>query len=247
MTERWYLNKFLSIAGSKYPESYFIDELLVTPNDSSDYDGPCAFRGDLIEIDGGGRLHLWLFEAVRSPELRGGDMIGRLFAFTQAFSMADSGTLRARIERAARRRRYDTRDLRFRKVLARPQLRFDSWNLVACGGLGCELAGQDDNMMWQLYSPLTRLVGHIKDVNTWHFYQTSTGFDLRSIWDFALAGKMSLPDKLAIYDGRSDLAPEPDDDFDIGAKHDLHLKRKKGFHAQGHDAYFADRSQILAR
>jgi hypothetical protein len=247
MNERWFINKFLEIAASKYCESFFIDDFVLPWIDEHDYNGPQKYICDVVEIDGAGRLHLWLFKSVRSPELLAGDMIGRLFACTQVMRMTGREALRARIEKAARRRRYDTQGERFRRILGKPGFQFDSWNLVACGGNGSELAGTSHNVMWQLYAPLTHLVEHVRDVNTWHFYQTGTGFDLRSIWDFAVAGKVSLPDKLAIYDGRSHLAPKPDDDFDISSKHDLHLKRKKGFHAQGHDAYFNDRSQILAR
>lgn len=247
MNERWFLNKFLDIAGRKYTESYWIDDFVLTWSAEDDYDVPQKYVCDLLEIDGAGRLHLWLFKSVRAPELLGGDLIGRMFACTQVLRMTEPGLLRARIERAARRRRYDTTTDHFRRILGKPRFQFDSWNLVACGGHGCELAGRDDNLVWQLYAPLTHLVEHIRDVNTWHFYQTATGMDLRSIWDFGLSGSLSLAEKLAIYDGRQDLAPAPADDFDIASKRDLHLKRKKGFHRQGHEAYFADRSQILAR
>ncbi|MGE5503844.1 MAG: hypothetical protein ACM31L_05425 [Actinomycetota bacterium] len=247
MNEGWFLNKFLDIAGRKYPESYFLDQLVLPWSAQDDYDGPLKFTCDLVEIDGGGRLHLWQFASVRGPDLLGGTLIGRMFACSRVLRLTAAEALKTRIEKGARRRRYDTADERFRHVLRRIRHQFDSWNIVACGGKGCELAGHDGNLLWQLYAPLGRDVDQVRDVNTWHFYQTGTGFDLRSIWDLSVSGGLSLAEKLAIYDGRMDLAPAPGDDFDIGAKRDLHLKRKKGFHAQGHEAYFADRAQILAR
>lgn len=248
MKELRYVDRFLSLAGEKYRESCFLDDFDLSWSGGDDYNGPAKYRVDVLEIDGRGRLHLWLFDSVRSPNLLSGELIGRLFAWTKVFQLTAPATLAARIEKAAKRRRYDTAVPHFQALVKqRPCLRLDSWNLVACGGRGCELAGREDNLVWQLYAPLGRMVGHVRDVNTWHFYQTATGYDLRSIWDFSVAGGLSLGDRLAIYDGRLDLAPAPEDDFDIGAKRDLHLRRRKGFHQQGHEAYFADHGQILAR
>ncbi len=248
MADRWFLDKFLTLAGTKYPESFFLDDLVLSTSLNDDYNGRRDLHCDLIEIDGKGRLHLWLFIPVRAPELITGDVIGRLFACTQVFRMTEPAVLASRLARAARRRRYDTRSERFRAALRRARATFDSWNLVACGGKGCELAGHDDNLLFQLYASLSSVIGHVRDVNTWHFYQTATGFDLRCLWDLAVCGRLSLADKLAVYGGDSlRVAAFPHDDFDIASKHDLHLKRKKGFHAQGGEAYFGDRSQILAR
>jgi hypothetical protein len=246
MNDRWFLDRFLDIAGRHNPESYFLDALTLPWAGGDDYSGPQKFVCDLVEIDGRGRMHLWVFAHHRAAELLSGEVIGRMFACTQVFCLAPMPVVRSRLEKAARRRRYDVGSDRFRAVLKKPRVTFDSWNLVACGGRGCELAGED-SLVRRLYGPLSTLVEHIQDVNTWHFYQTATGFDLRSIWDFSLSGRLSLEEKLAIYDGRRHLAPAPDDDFDIAVKHDLHLKRRKGFHAQGHEAWFGDRGQILAR
>jgi hypothetical protein len=243
MSERWFLNKFLEIATRKYPDSYFMGDIALSWSSDDDYDGPQRFVYDLIELDAKGRLHSWTFVGLRSPELVSGSVIGRMFAGSLLLRRTDPAELRAKLERATTKRRYRSDPERFRRAKGR----FDSWNLVVCGGKGCELAGRDDNLVFQLYAPLSRMVGHIDDVNTWQFTQTSTGFDLRSVWDFAFAGALSLEDKLAAYQGRDEDLPAPDDDFDIAAKHDLHLKRKKGFHAEGRQAYFSDRAQILAR
>lgn len=245
MKDSWFIDNFLKIAAVSYPESYFIDNLTFTYGSGDDYDGPLTFTADMVEIDCAGRAHLWLFASLYSPEAMTGALIGRAFACSQVLAMADKAALRGRVERAARRRRYDVSTSHFAHTMERLRRRFETWNLVVCGGKGCELAGRDDNLLHRLYAPLSETVG--RDVNTWQFYQTSTGFDLRSLWDVAWPGRLSLSDRLAAYDGRGIPMPAPADDFDIGAKRDLHLKRRKGFHLEGHDAYFADRGQILAR
>ena len=248
MAEQWFLNRFLLIAERKYPESFFLDDIELPGPADDDYDGQRKYSGDIIEIDGSGRLHLWQFVSVRAPELFSGDVIGRLFAYSQIFRMTDPARIAVRLVKSARRRRYDTASERFRQAIRRSRPRFDSWNLVACGGKGCELAGRDDNLLFQLYSSLSPVVLRTRDVNSWPFYQTATGFDLRSLWDLAICGRLSLAEKLAVYSGDIDMVTmAPSDDFDIGSKRDLHLKRKKGFHSQAIEAYFADRSQVLAR
>lgn len=246
MNERWFIDNFFTIASRIYPDSLFIDDVGLSAAANDDYDTPYRFTGDLIEFDGRGRAHLWLFTHIHAEEMRSGQAIGRLFGYAQMFRMAARDALAARIEKAARRRRLDTQSARFRKAIQRLAGEFDSWNLVACGGRGCELAGRADNPLFHLYAPLSAMVAATPDVNTWQFYRTGTGFDLCSVWDFAACGHLSLTDKVAIYDGRAQ-APSRGDDFDIASKRDLHLKRRKGFHPQGYDAYYADRSQILAR
>lgn len=247
MNESWFLDNFLKLAAATYPESYFLDRLSLTCGSADSYDGPLNFSADMVEVDFTGRVHLWLFASIYSPEAVTGALIGRAFACSQVLGLTDAKPLRGRVEKAARRRRYDTAGEQFRHMLPRLRHRFDSWNLVVCGGRGFELAGREDNLLHRLYAPLSEMIDTTRDVNTWHFYQTATGFDLRSLWDVAWPGQLSLGEKLAVYDGRGAPLPAPDDDFDIAAKRDLHLKRRKGFHLQGFDAYFADRGQILGR
>lgn len=246
MTERWFLDNFLKIASDLYPESFFLDRVTLPCGSPEDYDGPVRLTGDLIEIDFAGRPHLWLFASVFSPEVVAGASIGRLFAYDRVFRATDRRDLATRIEAAVRRRRYDADHPAFARMMARMRPEFESWNLVVCGGRGCELAGLDDNPMYRLYAPLSAMIGEIRDVNTWHFYQTSTGFDLRSLWDVAAFGHLSLAERLDIWSGRSIPLPAPEDDFDIGIKRDLHMKRRKGFHAEGWQAWVSDRRQLLA-
>lgn len=238
MSDRRFLDEFLTLARREYPESYFLDEFSLSHASADDYDGARRFTGDLVEIDGGGRLHLWQFVGLRAPELVSGDLIGRLFAFTRIARLASPEDFAARLERAARKRRYDTSSGHFRRIAARPRQEVESWNVVVCGGTGCELVGRDDNLLYQLYAPLADWAGPVRDVNTWQFRQTGTGFDLRSLWDVAGYGRMPVEDRLAAYAGRAPL-PAPYDDFDIASKRDLRLKRRKGFHAEAHEAYFA--------
>lgn len=246
MNERWFLDNFLTIARDLYPESVFLDGLTLPCAMPGDYDGPVRLSGDLVEIDFAGRPHLWLFASVFSPEVVAGAAIGRLFAYDRVFRATDRRDLAARIEAAARRRRYDADHPAFGRVLARMRPEFESWNLVVCGGRGCELAGRDDNPMYRLYAPLSEMIEAIRDVNTWHFYQTSTGFDLRSLWDLAAFGRLSLSERLAIWSGRDFPLPAPGDDFDIRVKRDLHMKRRKGPHAEGWRAWMSESRQLLA-
>jgi len=245
--KNWFIDKFLRMAGRRHPESYFLDDIAIpAPSGGDDYDGPRKYGIDLVEIDGGGRLHLWLFVSLRAPEFQSGDVIGRLYAGAQLFAMADPARLAARLMKAARRRRYDTAGERFRRAIRKPRARFDSWNLVVCGGKGCELAGRDDNVLFRLYASLSQVLEPVRDANTWHFYQTNTGFDLRSVWDMASCARPSPSQRLAACAGEPAwVAVAPEDDFDITSKRDLHLKRRKGFHAQGGEAYFA--GQAAAR
>lgn len=246
MNERWFLDNFLTIARESYRERYFVDQVSLTCRSPDDYDGPIRLSADLLEIDAFGRAHLWMFASVFSPEAVSGGAIGRLFAYDRAFRMAAPGVVRGRVEAAARRRRYDTDHPQFRHAMDRLRPAFDSWNLVVCGGRGCELAGRDDNLMFRLYAPLSDMIGDIRDINTWHFYQTSTGFDLRNLWDMAAMGRLSAGERLALCAGRRLPMPAPEDDFDIAIKRDLHLKRRKGFHVEGYEAYFSVPRQAAA-
>lgn len=246
MNERWFLDNFLNIASDLYPESFFLDRLSLPCGSPEDYDGPIRLTGDLVEFDFAGRPHLWQFASVFSPDVVAGGAIGRLFAYDRVFAAMERRDLSARIEAAAAKRRYDIDDPTFRRMLDRLHPEFESWNLVVCGGRGCELAGRDDNPMYRLYAPLSAMIEGIRDVNTWHFYQTSTGFDLRSLWDVAAWSKLSLAERLAIWSGRQFPLPAPEDDFDIRVKRDLHMKRRKGFHAEGWQAWVSDRRQLLA-
>ncbi|MGE5546921.1 MAG: hypothetical protein ACM33T_08490 [Solirubrobacterales bacterium] len=247
MADNWYRDNFLKLARDSQEHHLFIADFSLSVGSVDDYDGPLRHNGDLIEIDPAGRLHLWLFAPLRSAEIAGGGIIGRLFAYTQAFRTPPSDILRTRIEAAARRRGYDTGAPALRRALTRLRRDFSSWNVVICGGRGCELAGRDDNPLFRLYAPLSDMIGAIPDVNTWHFYGTRTGFDLRSLWDVAALGQLSLNDRLAIYAGRGAPLPAPADDFDIASKRDLHMSRRKGVHHEGFQAYFTAADQILAR
>lgn len=237
MPTRQYIDNFLMIADNEYPESYFLDDFSISHSSGDDYAGARRFTGDLIEIDGAGRMHLWLFAPFRATELISGDVIGRMFAFTQVLRLTAPADLRQSIAAAAKRRRYDIGAPYFRHVLDRPRLDVDSWNVVVCGGTGCELVARDDNLLFQLYAPLAEWDGPIRDVNTWQFRQTATGFDLRSLWDVASYGKLTMSERLDVYAGRAVL-PAPADDFDIACKRDLKLKRRKGLHAEAHAAWF---------
>lgn len=236
MPTRRYIENFLMIADNEYPDSYFLDDFSINHVSEDDCAGARRFTGDLIEIDGAGRMHLWLFAPYRATELVSGDAIGRMFAFTQVLRLTAADTLRDAITAAARRRRYDVGTDAFRSLVAKPRLDVESWNVVMCGGTGCELIERGDNLLFQLYAPLSEWDGPARDVNTWQFRQTATGFDLRSIWDIATHARMTVAEQLDIFAGRAAL-PTPDDDFDIGCKRDLKLKRRKGLHAEAHAAW----------
>jgi hypothetical protein len=232
-----YIENFLMIADNEYPESFFLDDFSISHSSENDCAGSRRFTGVLVEIDGDGRMHLWLFAPFRATELISGDVIGRMFAFTQVLRLTAPEQLRAAIAAAAQRRRYDVKAPYFRHMLQRPRLDVASWNVVVCGGTGCELVARDDNLLFQLYAPLAEWEGPTRDVNTWQFRQTATGYDLRSLWDVASYGKMTVAERLDLYAGRSSL-PAPEDDFDIACKRDLKLKRRKGLHAEAHAAWF---------
>jgi len=237
MPTRRYIDTFLMLADNEHPEGFFLDDFSISHVSSNDNAGARRFTGDLVEIDGAGRLHLWLFAPLRATELVSGDVIGRMFSFTQVLRIAPPETLRASITAAARRRRYDIAGEGFQRMLARPRLDVESWNVVMCGGSGCELLAGDDNLLFQLYAPLAELDGPIRDVNAWQFRQTATGYDLRSLWDVAASGRLSVEERLEAYHGRAVL-PVPEDDFDIHSKRDLKLSRRKGMHAEAHAALF---------
>lgn len=240
-----YIEKFLMLADNEVVDSYFLDDFSVCYKDGDDVGGGRRFTGDVVEIDGNGRLHLWLFAPFRATELVSGDVIGRLFALTQILRLAGLGQLHRAICAAARRRRYDVDSAHFQQVLGRPRLEVDSWNVVVCGGTGCELVGRDDNLLFQLYAPLSEWAGPARDINTWQFRETATGFDLRSLWDVAIYGQLSVPEQLDNWAGRAPL-PSPRDDFDIATKRDLRLKRRKGLHAEAHAALFGTSCTMMA-
>lgn len=237
MSTLHYVEKFLMLADNEVADSFFLDDFSVCYRSGEDVCGGRRFTGDLVEVDAAGRLHLWLFAPFRATELVSGDVIGRMFALSQILRLTPLEQLRAAIAAAARRRRYDLDCDHFRQVLARPRLEVESWNVVVCGGTGCELVGSDDNLLFQLYAPLAEWAGPARDINTWQFRETATGFDLRSLWDVAIYGQLSLSEQLDNWAGRAPL-PAPEDDFDIGSKRDLKLKRRKGLHAEAHAALF---------
>lgn len=217
------------------PEAWFADNVVLPCPSASDYHGPSRVEGDLVEIDAGGRMHLWLFTSVYSADFITGAVIGRLFACAHAARVASPQFLRSRIDSAARRRpEHGPGPLP-------PRLRpaFESWNLVVTGGSGCELAGRDDNPLHRLYAPLSAAIGTVGDINVWQFYQTSTGYDLRSLWDMAAYSQPSLTELM----DRAMALPVPGDDFDIACKRDLHLRRRKGFHVEGLAAWLGDNRQ----
>lgn len=238
MNEQWFRAKFSSLACDHYPNSFFADgfEFSATSGDGSD--DPVKYCIDVIEIDQKCRFHLWQFCSLHAPELMRGDGLGRLIAASTAFSHAPIGDIRARIERGAARRKLPVPDLS-RKL----RFKFDSWNMVICGGRGCELAPRrksDGGGYFGSESPLRALYTGLSgaaigpcgpELNTWHFYQTSTGFDLRSIWDFTLFER-----PFPIWEAGRRVVVHPADDFDIAVKSDLHLKRRKGFHSEGFEA-----------
>jgi|AGTN01.3.fsa_nt_gi hypothetical protein len=232
-----YIDKFLMLADNDVCDSYFLDEFSICHRSDGDVSGGRRFTGDLVEVDGQGHLHLWLFAPFRATELVSGDVIGRMFAFTQILRLTPPGRLRDAIATAARERRYDVDGEHFRRLLAGLRPEAASWNVVVCGGTGCELVGRDGNLLFQLYAPLAEWDGPARDINTWQFRETATGWDLRSLWDVAVYGQLSLPERPDGMAGRAPL-PRPGDDFDIACKHDLKLKRRKGLHAEAHAALF---------
>lgn len=232
-----FIEKFLMLADNKAADSYFLDDFSVCYRSEEDVCGGRRFSGDLVEIDEQGRLHLWLFSPVRATELVSGDIIGRMFAFTQILRLTPQQQLHEAIAAAARQRRYDVTSEHFRHIVAHPRQEVASWNVVVCGGTGCELVERDDNLLFQLYAPLAEWDGPARDINTWQFRETATGWDLRSLWDVAVYGQLSLPERLNALSGRAPL-PRPGDDFDIASKRDLKLKRRKGLHAEAHAALF---------
>lgn len=234
VSSNWFRESFAKHARRRCPEAWFVDGVVLPCGGGSDYGKPSRVEGDLVEIDASGRMHLWLFSSVYSHEFVTGSIIGRLFACAHAARLAPPQVLRSRVEAAARRPNSGPGALP-------PRLRpaFESWNLVVTGGSGCELAGREDNPLHRLYAPLSSAIGTVGDVNVWQYYQTSTGLDLRSLWDLAAFSRPSLAEVLE----RSMPLPAPGDDFDISCKRDLHLKRRKGFHAEGLAAWLGDDRQ----
>jgi len=143
---------------------------------------------DFIEIDSEGSFHLWEAKMIHSDELLKGKAIGQLLFYDFLFSTYPEKDLKELLiengfnEEIITKKKFD-------------DFHFKTWNILVCGGEGWELCAGVNPIMWN-YSTLPEQ--YFKDstpnLNLFHFYEISTGFDLKNIWELSI----DIPQKLHI-------------------------------------------------
>jgi hypothetical protein len=136
---------------------------------------------DFLEVDVMGRLHLWEAKKLHSYELTSGRVIGQLLFYDWLFRTYEREALKAKLRGAGVE---IDRIAAFREDKG---LKFESWNILVCGGAGYELAAGVNPIMWNYAAVMD---DYFKESTpktaTYHFYHTKHGMELASIWNVSI-------------------------------------------------------------
>jgi len=143
---------------------------------------------DFIEIDSEGNFHLWEAKMIHSDELLKGKAIGQLLFYDFLFRTYPEKNLKELLiengfdEKKISNKNYD-------------DFHFKTWNILVCGGEGWELCAGVNPIMWNYPTlPEEYFKDSTPNLNLFHFYEVSSGFDLKNIWELAI----DTPQKLHI-------------------------------------------------
>jgi hypothetical protein len=149
---------------------------------------------DFIELDAQGRFHLWEAKRLWSDEFQKGKVVGQLIFYDFLFHTDQKRTW-LRLKPLADAPASVKRRLR----AAEPK--FQSWNVLICGGCGWELAAGVNPHAWTYISlNETYFKKDAVPIAVYHLFHTSTGFAVRNLWQLSLNDRTDMhPDSLKAF------------------------------------------------
>lgn len=134
---------------------------------------------DFVELDKEDRFHLWEAKLLHKEDLIKGKVLGQLLFYDFYFSTYDEEDLTSiLIKKGIPKERFSK--------MKRKKYRPHSWNIVVCGGEGWEIAAGVNPIMWTYHGGLDHYLKKPNHINVFHFFKTSKGFDLKSLWELSV-------------------------------------------------------------
>jgi hypothetical protein len=135
---------------------------------------------DFIEIDSNGHFHLWEAKMIHSDELLKGKAIGQLIFYDFLFHTYPEKDLKKLLIENG----FDEAIISHKKF---DDFHFKTWNILVCGGEGWELCAGINPIMWNYPTlPEQYFNESTPNLNLFHFYEVSKGFDLKNIWELSI-------------------------------------------------------------
>ena len=135
---------------------------------------------DFIEIDSNGHFHLWEAKMIHSDELLKGKAIGQLIFYDFLFHTYPEKDLKKLLIENG----FDEAIISHKMF---DDFHFKTWNILVCGGEGWELCAGINPIMWNYPTlPEQYFNESTPNLNLFHFYEVSKGFDLKNIWELSI-------------------------------------------------------------
>jgi hypothetical protein len=141
---------------------------------------------DFIELDSSGNFHLWEAKMLHSDELLKGKAIGQLLFYDFLFHSYPEENLKQLLiesgfdEAIISTKNYD-------------DFHFKTWNILVCGGEGWELCAGINPIMWNYPTlPEQYFNDSVPKLNLFHFYEVSSGFDIKNVWELSIDNPQAL-------------------------------------------------------
>lgn len=141
---------------------------------------------DFIELDSDGYFHLWEAKLLHSDELLKGKVIGQLLFYDFLFqTYPEENIKKLLIENG-----FDKTTI---LSMSGEDFYFKTWNILVCGGDGWELCAGVNPIMWN-YATLSEQYFNdsTPNLNLFHFYEVSYGFDIKNIWELSIYSPQKL-------------------------------------------------------
>jgi hypothetical protein len=163
---------------------------------------------DFIEIDSNRNFHLWEAKMIHSDELLKGKAIGQLLFYDFLFHTYPEKDLKKLLIENG----FDEAIISSKKF---DDFHFKTWNILVCGGEGWELCAGINPIMWNYPTlPEVYFKESTPNINLFHFYEISTGFDLKNIWELSIDFPQNL--HIEAFSKYLDLDEIPDENEIIG-------------------------------
>jgi hypothetical protein len=170
-----------SIISREIPQYYEFD----SPERVKDENMPFSIT-DFIELDSYGNFHLWEAKMLHSDELLKGKAIGQLLFYDFLFQSYPEDNLKKLLieygfdESIISNKNFD-------------DFHFKTWNILVCGGEGWELCAGINPIMWNYPTlPEQYFKDSVPNLNLFHFYEVSSGFDIKNIWELSIDNPQNL-------------------------------------------------------
>ena len=174
----FFCNSFIS---RETPQFYSFD----SPERVKDEYMPFSIT-DFIELDSYGNFHLWEAKMLNSDELLKGKAMGQLLFYDFLFHSYPEDNLKKLLikngfdETIISNMNYDN-------------FQFKTWNILVCGGEGWELCAGVNPIMWNYPTlPEQYFKDSVPNLNLFHFYEVSSGFDIKNIWELSIDKPQNL-------------------------------------------------------